>query len=200
LQRDPGPLPAGYLLRLKLYLALFLITLLLSLVARVSGVFYSSGLGSTMGALLGIALGIDWLIVQTGSHPRYMELQRTRVPGQDDARVAARIREHFETERPYLNPEYRLTDLAHELELSITVLSRSISASDLGRNFNDLMNRYRVEEVQRRLARPEFAEHTLLRIALDCGFNSKSSFNRIFRELTGESPSRFRRDRTEKGT
>ena len=196
--RDPGPLPSGYRLRLKLYLGLFLITLLLSLVARVTDVFYSSGLGSTMSALLGIALGIDWLIVQAGSHPRYMELKSTRAPVRGDERVAERIREHFESERPYLSPEYRLTDLAHELELSITVLSRTISAGGLGRNFNDLVNRYRVQEVQRRLARPEYAEHTLLRIALDCGFNSKSSFNRIFRELTGESPGRFRRDRTEK--
>ena len=52
-------------------------------------------------------------------------------------------------------------------------------------------NRYRVEETKSRLADPQYASYTLLAIAFDRGFNSKSSFNSIFKKYTGSTPSYY---------
>ena len=57
-----------------------------------------------------------------------------------------------------------------------------------GQSFNDLVNSYRVAEVKRRLRTPDAQRLTLLGIALDSGFNSKTTFNRIFKQFTGYAP------------
>ena len=53
------------------------------------------------------------------------------------------------------------------------------------------MNEYRVEEVKKRMVDPAYKNLTILAIAYDSGFNSKSSFNTIFKELTGMTPSAY---------
>jgi AraC-like DNA-binding protein len=59
-------------------------------------------------------------------------------------------------------------------------------------NFNDFINRYRVDEAKGKLLDPAAKEFKLLRIAFEVGFNSKSVFNRAFKKNTGLSPSEFR--------
>ena len=60
-----------------------------------------------------------------------------------------------------------------------------------GINFYDYVNRLRVEEFKRLLSLPENQRFTLLALAYDCGFNSKSAFNRCFKKTTGLSPSEY---------
>ncbi|MCD4696832.1 MAG: helix-turn-helix domain-containing protein [Bacteroidales bacterium] len=55
------------------------------------------------------------------------------------------------------------------------------------------VNNYRVEEVKRLMAEGKHEHYTLLAIALEAGFNSKSSFNRIFKEFTGSTPSHYKK-------
>ncbi|MBV6655045.1 MAG: AraC family transcriptional regulator, partial [Mameliella sp.] len=71
------------------------------------------------------------------------------------------------------------------------VLSAIIN-SCLGKNFHDFVNEYRIEEVKRRILDPAYDHWSLLGIALDCGFNSKSTFNRIFKKFTGYTPRAFK--------
>jgi AraC-like DNA-binding protein len=61
-------------------------------------------------------------------------------------------------------------------------------------NFFDFVNRYRVEAFKDKIKDPEFRKFTLLGIALVCGFNSKSAFNRIIKQTTGLTPSQFKKD------
>ena len=68
------------------------------------------------------------------------------------------------------------------------MLSRVIN-SGFGQNFNDYVNEYRVREAERRLRDPRFRHYTLLAVALESGFNSKSTFNRVFKKLRGATPS-----------
>lgn len=93
----------------------------------------------------------------------------------------------METEQPYLDGDLTLFSLATRLQLPPHQLSKLINQQG-GVNFFDFVNRYRVEEVKRRLAQDAQARHTLLAIALDCGFNSKASFNRVFKKMTGHTP------------
>ncbi len=81
--------------------------------------------------------------------------------------------------------------LARHLATNTTYLSRALNTG-LGHNFNEFVNLLRIKAVQEELARPG-PQRDLLAIALDAGFNSKASFNRVFKRLTGETPSDFRR-------
>lgn len=81
--------------------------------------------------------------------------------------------------------------LARHLATNTAYLSRALN-SGLGHNFNEFVNLLRVQAVQDELARPD-QQRDLLAVALDAGFNSKASFNRVFKRLTGETPSDFRR-------
>ncbi|GAA3996341.1 hypothetical protein GCM10022408_03680 [Hymenobacter fastidiosus] len=103
-------------------------------------------------------------------------------------RWTTRLLRHLEAERPYLAPELTLGELAAQLRTNTSWLSRVINAG-CGQNFNDFINEYRVREAERRLRDPKFRHYTLLAVALEAGFNSKSTFNRVFKKLRGITPS-----------
>lgn len=103
-----------------------------------------------------------------------------------------RIRDHIESTKPYLSPEYTLSDLSQELNMSIHDASQAINAG-LGVNFNELINSYRVQEVKSRIQNGENEHFSLMSIGLDSGFNSKATFNRVFKRVTKMSPSEFKK-------
>ena len=91
----------------------------------------------------------------------------------------------------YLNPKLTLTELAQSLEISNNHLSQIINQYEQV-NFHDFVNKYRVEEfIQNAQSNRSF---TLLSHALDSGFNSKSSFNTVFKRFKSVTPSQFLRD------
>ena len=101
-----------------------------------------------------------------------------------------RLLQYMNDEKPYLNGKLSINDIATHLNISINHLSQVINGH-LGISFFDFVNKYRVEEVKSKLFNREHQRITLLAIAYDCGFNSKSSFNNIFKKITGYSPSAF---------
>lgn len=124
-----------------------------------------------------------------------VEPSRYRKSGLDpDAAVAhaEALLSFMDKERPYLQSDLTLQELAAMLQLRPHHLSQVINTR-CGKSFYDFVNAYRVEEVKRRLADPGFASLTILAIAVDSGFKSKSSFNEIFKKQVGMTPSDFRR-------
>jgi len=93
--------------------------------------------------------------------------------------------------RYYLDPELSLTSLAEKLELTTHELSRIINSS-LKKSFNDFVNEYRVQEVVRKMHGPDRDRLTLLGIAYESGFNSKTTFHRTFKQMTGKSPAEYK--------
>lgn len=93
----------------------------------------------------------------------------------------------MDDERPWLEPELTLAELAQRLRLHPAQLSRLINLG-CSQSFSDFINTYRVAEAQRKLADPRFAHYSLVGVALESGFNSKSTFNRVFKKLTGQVP------------
>jgi len=106
---------------------------------------------------------------------------------------AKNIVEYLEKEKPYTNPEYSLQTMIRDLDISQQNLSQTINEV-LGKNFYQLINEYRVREFQQLLQDPKLKNITFLGLAYEAGFNSKSSFNRIFKEITGQTPSQYRRE------
>lgn len=96
-------------------------------------------------------------------------------------------------EELFLNPTLSLQQLSNKLDVSSNQLSMILN-DYVGKNFFDFINYYRVEEVKRRLVDPKYKNQTLLSISGECGFNSKSAFNRIFKNLTGKTPSQYQKD------
>ncbi|MBT8219522.1 MAG: helix-turn-helix domain-containing protein, partial [Bacteroidia bacterium] len=90
----------------------------------------------------------------------------------------------------FRDPELTLTDLAARLDVNSKQLS-SIINKGFQVNFNDYINAYRVDAVRQKLDQNEHKSRTLLALALECGFNSKSTFNRAFKKHTGETPRKF---------
>ncbi len=101
-----------------------------------------------------------------------------------------KIESHMAERRPYLDGELTLTSLAGQLGINPNQLSQVLNEG-LGENFYRFVNRYRVEESKRLLRDPAFARYNILGIAFQAGFNTKSTFNKTFKELTGLSPSEF---------
>ena len=95
-------------------------------------------------------------------------------------------------EHPYRDSELNLDDLARRLETTPHKLSEVLN-SQLGQSFYDFVNGYRVRDVQRRIADARSKPLTILSLALDAGFSSKSTFNQVFKRHTGQTPSDYRK-------
>lgn len=106
------------------------------------------------------------------------------------------INKHFEARRPYLKHGYSLRNLADDLNITYTYLSFIINR-EFGMNFNDLINKYRIDHLKNLLDQKESSLYTLEGIAYRSGFSSRSTFYRAFYKTTGRIPSEFVRQRQE---
>lgn len=98
----------------------------------------------------------------------------------------------MEAEKLYRNNSLSLKELAVRMDFTENKLSQLINEG-LGKNFYDFVNEYRVNEVIEVIKSKEHEHLTLLGIAFESGFSSKSSFNNIFKRKTGMTPSEFKR-------
>ncbi len=93
-------------------------------------------------------------------------------------------------EEPYKKSDLSINDLSSKLGVHPNYLSQVINQRE-GKNFYDFVNGYRIEEFKRLIQTNKNQQFTLLSLAFDCGFSSKSSFNRCFKKATGQTPSEF---------
>ncbi|WP_421889247.1 helix-turn-helix domain-containing protein [Marinoscillum sp.] len=96
----------------------------------------------------------------------------------------------MEERKPHLNGALKAGELAQSLNISVNHLSQVLNKIQ-GQNFFDFVNGYRVKEVISKMENPKNHHLTLLAMALDSGFNSKTSFNTVFKEVTHQTPSDF---------
>ncbi|HCS29373.1 MAG TPA: AraC family transcriptional regulator, partial [Spongiibacteraceae bacterium] len=94
-------------------------------------------------------------------------------------------------QKPYLDDQLQLAALAERLGISTHELSQVLSTC-AGQNFYDFVNGYRVREVQALMAEPANRDCSLLQLAEDAGFRSKSTFNKYFKGVTGMTPGEYR--------
>ncbi len=108
------------------------------------------------------------------------------------------LKELMEKERPYTDPELTLPQLAGMLNLSSNILSQVINGH-CNLNFYTFVNIYRTEAVIKMMKDDFYKHRSILDLAYDAGFKSKTTFNTIFKKHTGLTPSEFRRNFAEKG-
>lgn len=118
------------------------------------------------------------------------------ISDEDRKRMLENLNLHMRTRKPYLEPELSLEQLSSQIFLKPKILSQLINES-LGQNFFDFVNRYRIEEAKRLLTNPTDKKITVLEVLYEVGFNSKSSFNTLFKKYTGLTPSEFKKKHIE---
>jgi AraC-like DNA-binding protein len=104
--------------------------------------------------------------------------------------VLSLVQDQVKEQALYRNSELTLAALAEQVGVSVHHLSETLNQYG-GKNFNRFINEYRVAEVCQQL--DQKSDRKLIDLALDAGFSSKSSFNAIFKKLTGQTPSLYRR-------
>lgn len=102
--------------------------------------------------------------------------------------LAKRVSELMTVEKIFLEPELTLNHLEKKLNASKNSISRAINLV-FQKNFNDYINSHRIEELKKIINKPANKKYTLLSLAFEVGFNSKASFNRAVKKITGKPPS-----------
>ena len=100
------------------------------------------------------------------------------------------LKKEIEQNLYFLNPELTLNSLAEHLNLHPNFLSHIINEG-IHKNFSDFINEYRVETVINKINEKEYKNITLVGIAHESGFNSKTSFYRTFKKFTNKTPSEY---------
>lgn len=103
-----------------------------------------------------------------------------------------RILHFMEVDKLYQNPNLSMSILSEKSGLSNGYVSQIINQKRK-QNFFDFINSYRVEDVKQKIIDPQYSHYTLLGLAQDAGFKSKSTFNAVFKKMTGKTPSQFRK-------
>ncbi|MBN1397862.1 MAG: AraC family transcriptional regulator [Bacteroidetes bacterium] len=105
--------------------------------------------------------------------------------------ILKKLQSFMHSSKPYINPALTLPALSKDLNLSPNYLSQVIN-EQLGKNFFEFVNSYRVEEAKLLIKNPSKQHLTLAAIGFEAGFNSVSSFNKIFKATTSRTPSQFK--------
>jgi AraC-like DNA-binding protein len=105
--------------------------------------------------------------------------------------IASKIVALMEEKKLYQEPELTLQQMAENLGLQTYLVSQAINEG-LKRTFYDLVNGYRVEEAKRLLLDSKSFNYTVLSVGFEAGFNSKTTFNTVFKKFTGLTPTEFR--------
>lgn len=98
--------------------------------------------------------------------------------------------------RLFLDSDLTMQLFSEQLQIPSHHVSQVINER-LQKNFFEFVNGYRVEEAKRLLLDPSLQHYTILAIAFEAGFNSKTTFNTVFKKYTGTTPSKFRENACE---
>lgn len=92
----------------------------------------------------------------------------------------------------FLNPDLNLGMLSEHTAIPQKTIS-SVLNQNLHKSFNEFINEYRIEAFKKKIVQPEADNITIAGVAQECGFSSQATFQRVFKQLTGASPSEFRK-------
>ena len=160
----------------------------------------NSGLFSGLASLL--VLGRSYLLLYRQErddpdatadtlYPAAARYQKALLSSEFVHQQGKRIQSYLDEEQPYLEPDFQLNDIARYLDLSAVQTSQILNRH-FQQSFTQLARTCRVRAVQAAFRERGPNNATILEVALDCGFNSKSAFNLAFKTVTGQTPGEWR--------
>ena len=133
---------------------------------------------------------LNWTLVFPSTSIKADKYQKSGLSEAILSKEAQRIQEIMNDQKPYLNPNLKLSSLSEITGLSTHHLSQIINQA-FDKNYSDFINEYRVDYAKSKLL--EIGEKlTIQEVAFESGFNSKNSFNRSFKKILGVTPTDFR--------
>ena len=104
-----------------------------------------------------------------------------------------KIMEYMNTKKPFIDSSFSIQQMAEDLHIQKFYITQVLN-EHLNKNFYTFVNDFRIEEVKNIIKNDENNKYTLLSLAFDAGFNSKTSFNTTFKKYTGKTPSQYRKE------
>jgi AraC-like DNA-binding protein len=160
---------------------------------------------ASMGVVICVLVFISWLLIKSLNQPGFFtgifsHLQpvnrlldkEENSTSEFDEQAIKKLRTHMESREPYLDASLSMNDLSNQLGMKVRDLSILINHK-LDQHFFDFVNQYRISKAMELLRDPQNTKMTVLEILYEVGFNSKSSFNTIFKKQTGQTPTQYRR-------
>jgi AraC-like DNA-binding protein len=124
------------------------------------------------------------------TQPASSRYKKSGLTKEDSATHLKALLQYMEDEKPYLNGKLSLKEVADKMSISTNHLSQVIN-ENLKKSFFDFVNSYRVDLAKQKMRDPSNKKYTILSMAYDCGFSSKSTFNSIFKKYEGLTPTEF---------
>ncbi|MCI5081883.1 MAG: PAS domain-containing protein [Saprospiraceae bacterium] len=112
--------------------------------------------------------------------------------GVEEVKLYFRLRSIVEREKLFLNPNLSLKEVADKIATNTKYLSQVVN-HHAGCNFQNFINGYRVDEAKKKIVSNDFRHLTLYGVALQCGFKNKSTFYKVFKEVTGHTPKEYQK-------
>jgi len=135
-------------------------------------------------------LGINGYII---SFKTYKKTPKSQEISADVVKeTISKLEKAMKEEKLFLNPSLKLSDVVQQLDIPQKIIS-SVLNQHIHKTFNEYVNTYRVEAFKSRLLAENDANLTITGIAFECGFNSQATFQRVFKSITNQSPSEFRK-------
>lgn len=122
--------------------------------------------------------------------PTSDEISQSALPADDLKRYQQRIEKFMAEEKPYLDPELTIEKLSEQTRIKKLLLSQTLNKG-FNKNFFTFIKEYRIRHVETELKNKNNGERTIMDIAYMSGFNSKTGFNRAFKEVTGKTPTEY---------
>jgi AraC-like DNA-binding protein len=146
-----------------------------------------------LGALAAVGGTAGILLIKRASKTKPRTSKEFTLDPEKSDEIRKKLVYLFEVEKIFKNDDLTLRSLAEELSIPPHQLSWVLNKR-MSVTFSGLLNSYRIEEVKKRLGSAADVEKTILDIAFDAGFRTKTSFNRTFFKVTGKTPSQYRKE------
>jgi len=130
-------------------------------------------------------------IDEDDSQPEIEKYAKQNIDETMQGEYLASLTAYMDEHKPYLDENITIKDLADGVKIPSHHLSIVIN-NRLNKNFYTFINEYRIKEASAILDDPENSEASIIAIAFKSGFNSKSTFNSVFKKITGQTPSEYR--------
>ncbi|RLD44111.1 MAG: hypothetical protein DRI88_10075 [Bacteroidetes bacterium] len=131
-------------------------------------------------------------IYPQSSSNKQEKYKNPRLTADEKTRIKKMLEDYFNEDKPYLYSELTIGQVSDKLQLPRHTLTEVLS-TEIGRNFYQFVNEYRVSEVKKMLVDPGYANYSIDAIGYECGFNSKSSFYSVFKKSTGMTPAQYKK-------
>jgi AraC-like DNA-binding protein len=123
-------------------------------------------------------------------NPKY---EKSGLKPETYAEYIDKIMDYMNTSKPYLDSSFSIQQMAEDLHIQKFYITQVLN-EHLKKNFYTFVNDFRIEEVKNIIKNDKNNKYTLLSLAFDAGFNSKTSFNTTFKKYTGKTPSQYRKE------